>query len=241
MIRRAQESISGSRAPLTGDVDDISEVLQRKHDFEKLKRQLSALNASVFRIPTAPGTSCLHLAELKSFESSLEGWATQLEKVSQSLLGLLAVSESKKATEQAARSKNLQLLAFVFIPISTVSSIYGMNTAEILNSPPRNWTFTLGAIIAIAASALAVALYDSMCVRIMIQQVWEWTQRSLRARSGSKSPVSPLETTSTVPMTVKSESRNPAEPRMVTIAMMEKGRSRNPVDILLPSTVCVVM
>jgi hypothetical protein len=207
MIRRAQESISESSAPLTGDVNDISEVLQRKHDFEKLKRQLSALNASISRIPAAAGTLSPHLAELKAFESSLESWAIQLEKVSQSLLGLLAVSESKRATEQAVRSKNLQLLAFVFIPISTVSSIYGMNTIEILSSPPKNWSFAVGAILAIAASALAVALYDTSFVTALMQRLGQWMQCCLTTRIRSKGSVAMAATAAPVTQPSRSEIR----------------------------------
>ncbi|EXJ59991.1 hypothetical protein A1O7_04139 [Cladophialophora yegresii CBS 114405] len=172
MIRRAQESISESHAPLAGDLDDITEVLQRKHDFEKLKRTLSALIASVKRIPGVQQSSP-DLVELMSFESSLESWAMQLEKVSQSLLGLLAVSESKRATQQAVRSKNLQLLAFIFIPISTVSSIYGMNTVEILGRPPQNWNFIVGAFIAIALSGLAATIYDSQIMTRTLDRLWE--------------------------------------------------------------------
>ncbi|ETI25180.1 hypothetical protein G647_04553 [Cladophialophora carrionii CBS 160.54] len=171
LIRRAQESISESHAPLAGDLDDITEVLQRKHDFEKLKRTLSALIASVRRIPGVQPSSP-DIVELMSFESSLEGWATQLEKVSQSLLGLLAVSESKRATQQAVRSKNLQLLAFIFIPISSVSSIYGMNTVEILEKPPQNWNFIVGASIAITLSALAAAIYDSQIMIRTLDRPW---------------------------------------------------------------------
>jgi hypothetical protein len=185
MIRRAQESISESSAPLAGDLDDITEVLQRKHDFEKLKRSLSALIASVKRIPGVQQSSP-DIVELMSFESSLESWATQLEKVSQSLLGLLAVAESKRATEQALRSKNLQLLAFIFIPISTVSSIYGMNTVEILGRPPPNWNFVVGAVVAIAVSALAAAMYDSQITTATLNRLSETLRLDNTRRASTK-------------------------------------------------------
>jgi len=160
MINRVQESISETSVPLTEEIDDIAGVLQRKHDFEKLKRSLSALTASIKAIPGVAHDSGAAL-RLQSFELKFESWATQLEKVSQSMLGLLAVAESVRATQQAARSKNLQILAFVFLPISTVSSIYGMNTIEILEDRPHNWYFVVGAVVAIAGSAMAAIIYDT--------------------------------------------------------------------------------
>ena len=160
-ICQAQESISETKAPLTGELDKIEEVLQRKHDFEKLERILSSAIASIKRLPGFE-TASHEVSSLMSNERSLGQWATQLEKVSQSMLGLLAIAESRKATQQAVRAKNLQLLAYIFLPISTVSSIYGMNTAEILDRRPRNWYFIVGAVAAIASSFLLATFHHSV-------------------------------------------------------------------------------
>ena len=163
MILHAQEGISESKAPLTGDLDKIEEVLQRKHDFEKLKRTLSTMVRSLKTL-SQNESEPRGILQLILHESSLGGWADQLEKVSQSMLGMLAISESVKATKQAVRSKNLQLLAYIFLPISTVSSIYGMNTAEILDErrQPRNWYFIVGATVAVCGSALLAFLYHAL-------------------------------------------------------------------------------
>ena len=158
-ISRSQISISESKAPLS--LDEIQEVMQRKHDLEKLDRCISTLVKSVQRIPGL-NSAAEEVKSLKSHRNCLKRWADQLEKISQSLLGMLAVEESIKANEQAIRSKNLQLLAYIFIPISTVSSIYGMNTKEISDSPPRNWYFLVGAAVAIIGSARVATLYHSV-------------------------------------------------------------------------------
>lgn len=166
MIQEAQTSISESKAPLTGALDKIEEVLHRKHDLEKLTRTLSATIASVQTLihHNDPSTKTSGISRLHAIHRSLSSWARQLEKVSQSMLGMLAISESMEATAQTIRSKNLQLLAYIFLPISTVSSIYGMNTAEILDQThqPRNWYFIVGAAVAITGSAALATLYHAL-------------------------------------------------------------------------------
>ena len=130
LLYYAQVKISESRAPLTGDIDLIAEVIQRKHDFEKIQRTMMANLGSARLLPGLQPDS-KRLGDLLSYQTIIAGWASQLERVASSLQGLLAIIESLKASQQATRTQNLMILAFVFIPVSTVSSIYGIHTVEI--------------------------------------------------------------------------------------------------------------
>lgn len=178
LLDRVQERISESNAPLSGDLGEIEEVIQRKHDFEKLHRTMSVLINSVQKIPGLARPSDA-VKDLEKFQATIASWSTQLEKVSQSMLGMLAVSESVKATQQAKRTKNLQLLAFVFIPISTAASIYGINTVEINGAKPRTWTFVVLAISLTVVSALIALVSHTALPR-------EWSFTGAPKTTGDK-------------------------------------------------------
>ena len=168
LLYYAQIKISESKAPLTGNIHLIAEVIQRKHDFEKLQRTMMANLGSSSRLLLLPGmepdnSSRKRLADLRAYEATIAGWASQLEKVASSLQGLLAISESLKAGKQAARTQNLTILAFVFIPVSTVSSIYGMNTVEIAQNNPRMWQFGVSASATTLIAIFAAWSYNYWC------------------------------------------------------------------------------
>jgi len=158
-LQNVQEKISESKAPLSGDLGEIEEVLQRKHDFEKLQRVLSTVIVSAEKAMVGDTD---YFEELRAYDRSISSWSAQLERVSGSMLGMLAVSESVKASGQAIRSKNLQILAFAFLPISTISSIYGMNTWEINGSKPRTWQFGAAAGATLLLAVLIAAIYHSL-------------------------------------------------------------------------------
>ena len=159
LLYYAQSKISESKAPLSGDVRLVAEVIQRKHDFEKMQRVMQADTESAGML-LGVGPADKKLVELHSYGTVIGSWATQLEKVAASLLGLLAIQESLKASQQAVRTQNLTILAFIFIPVSTVSSIYGMNTVEIAQHNPHMWQFGLTAAVTTIVTVLAASFYQ---------------------------------------------------------------------------------
>ena len=159
LLYYAQSKISESKAPSSGDVHLVAEVIQRKHDFEKMQRVMQADTESAAML-LGVGPADEKLVELQSYGTVIGSWATQLEKVAASLLGLLAIQESLKASKQAVRTQNLTILAFIFIPVSTVSSIYGMNTVEIAQHNPHMWQFALTAAVTTIVAILAASFYQ---------------------------------------------------------------------------------
>ena len=51
------------------------------------------------------------------------------------------------------------VLAFIFIPINTASSVYGMNVQEINETGHSIWTFFVTALVLLACSGLAWAFW----------------------------------------------------------------------------------
>ncbi|KAL8905172.1 MAG: hypothetical protein Q9207_002799 [Kuettlingeria erythrocarpa] len=65
------------------------------------------------------------------------------------------IEESRKAIQQAEVVKRLTALAFVFIPISTVCSAFGMNIEQLSHNLPSVWVF--------ATVALAITVSTLIC------------------------------------------------------------------------------
>ncbi|KAI4220451.1 MAG: hypothetical protein L6R36_007612 [Xanthoria steineri] len=65
----------------------------------------------------------------------------------------LQIEEARKAMQQGAVVKRLTALAFVFIPISTVCSAFGMNVREFGPGMPSVWVF---GVVALTISGLTV-------------------------------------------------------------------------------------
>ena len=199
LVYYAQSKISESKAPLSGDVRLVAEVIQRKHDFEKMQRVMQADTESAGML-LGVGPADSKLVELHSYETVIGCWATQLEKVAASLLGLLAIQESLKASKQAVRTQNLTILAFIFIPVSTVSPIYGMNTVEIAQHNPHMWQFGLTAAVTTILAILAASFY----------QYWATLPKSLFSmfRSRSTLPRPLIFQVDTDPSTVPAHNAN---------------------------------
>lgn len=100
------------------------------------------------------------------------------------LLAHTQLLESRKGIEQADTVKRLTALAFVFIPVSTATSFFGMNFQE-LSPSPRLWVFWT-ATAALLAFALVGANWNRVCalaarctqrMREAVGEVVEWGRR----------------------------------------------------------------
>ncbi|KAL8824739.1 MAG: hypothetical protein Q9170_008058 [Blastenia crenularia] len=87
------------------------------------------------------------------------------------------IEESRKAMQQAETVKRLTALAFVFIPISTVCSAFGMNIREFSHNLPSAWVF--------ATVALAVAISTVICSTALAGNIF-WAVLSLLNSSAAR-------------------------------------------------------
>lgn len=71
--------------------------------------------------------------------------AAELEKFLmesfQLLMATMSVLESQKGLEQTTRINRLTQLAFIYIPLSFVTGIFGMNIRELTGTGPHIWSF----------------------------------------------------------------------------------------------------
>lgn len=99
----------------------------------------------------------------------------------------LQIQESRQAIAQADTVANLTILAFIFIPISTVAGIFGMNVIEI-GDGTRLWMFgvTAGAVVAgtllLAFSGTVLSWFAFFMVQLKERlggSDWEMTHKLL--------------------------------------------------------------
>jgi Mg2+ and Co2+ transporter CorA len=94
-----------------------------------------------------------HLSTFKELKTDLEYLLARIEIISgrcnrmtDILLSTMSILESQKSIEQSEQVNKLTRLAFVYIPLSFISSIFGMNVKEIQVNPSI-WVFFLTAIV----------------------------------------------------------------------------------------------
>ena len=66
-------------------------------------------------------------------------------------LATTQLEESRKAIQQSETIKRLTILAFVYIPVQTAASIFGMNARE-LSPTPSVWVFVVTALVMLAVT-----------------------------------------------------------------------------------------
>ena len=114
--------------------------------------------------PAATATTLLaHKAKIQAaLERNVEHLVARCERLARScelsttfLVSSMQLIESQKGITQAGQVQRLTQLAFLFIPISLLASVFGMNVAEYKN-PPRIWVFFLIAAVMFGVTCLGL-------------------------------------------------------------------------------------
>lgn len=72
----------------------------------------------------------------------------------QLLMSSISVLDSETSIRQAARGQKLTQLAFVYVPMSFVTGVFGMNIKEINDSPLRAWVCVVFLLITVFGTAV---------------------------------------------------------------------------------------
>ena len=90
-------------------------------------------------------------------------------------LTTLQIEESRKAIRQGAVVKRLTALAFIFIPISTVCSAFGMNLREFGTDLPPAWVFAVVALAVVTSSVICSLELSGNLFWAMLSLLNSWT------------------------------------------------------------------
>ena len=85
----------------------------------------------------------------------------------QSEIGMWSIAESRRSIEEAVSVKRLTQLAFIFLPLSFVPSLYGMNVQEISGNGIRLWIAIVTAVCVTCASIFVWRVIEP------VQTVWK--------------------------------------------------------------------
>ena len=87
--------------------------------------------------------------------------------------GLASIRESQRSIEEAVSVKRLTQLAFVFIPLTYSTSLFGMNIKEMTGNGPKLWIFLL---ISVCISGIAFILSS------LAKRITNWIKRHYNRR-----------------------------------------------------------
>ena len=83
--------------------------------------------------------------DYKALRDRCDRLASRCEMSSRTLVGAMQLLEAKKGIDQAKQVHDLTRLAFIFIPLTFVSGVFGMNVSTFKDYPPL-WTYFVVAI-----------------------------------------------------------------------------------------------
>lgn len=158
-----------------------SRIKTKSHLLRQCQHRLSSRS-----IPQVPGMSATALeAQWNEMYTNLDyisQWVDRMvlrrETVLQTKLANTQLRESRIAIAQGVIVSRLTSMAFLYIPISCISAIFGMNVRE-LDPSPSIWIFV--AVAAAVTALMFVAAYLKATQRLLVA-VWEWlwTHRHVR-------------------------------------------------------------
>ncbi|KAL8912617.1 MAG: hypothetical protein Q9171_002419 [Xanthocarpia ochracea] len=155
-------------------------TLIKRHRMDKARNELELHNNTKSEPRTTNNSDVSHedytLQQWQRSQSSLQWVLDDVEDALHSNEGdlhmeltTLQIEESRKAIRQGAVIKRLTALAFVFIPISTVCSAFGMNLREFGKVLPPAWVFAVVALTVVSfffASSFVHSRSDSSWTKL---------------------------------------------------------------------------
>ncbi|KAI4195183.1 MAG: hypothetical protein LQ350_007357 [Teloschistes chrysophthalmus] len=157
--------------------DELENVEWR--DWQKLRTELDRFQSGIraftryLKEDSVQTELQQRLEKIREDEEDLCAEAQALESTIRDTLqvnsGIKSLEESRVSIEEGKRIKLLTTLAFIFIPTSLASSIFGMNVQEINSTGKPIWTFILTAIL--LTSAAVVTWFVTWFMSFLIQEL----------------------------------------------------------------------
>ena len=137
-----------------------------RQDLDELKAAVAETNLHVLPNIKAyfNSFSCITTRREVTYMNPIEHLEVILERATkleaflmdsfQLLMSSMSVQDSQMAIEQGRRGQMLTLLAFIYVPFSFVTGIFGMNMKQINDSTPEAWTIGVALVVTIGITAL---------------------------------------------------------------------------------------
>jgi hypothetical protein len=160
-----------------------------KDKMQRFKHALSLLQDSVESVDaffsTSSGTT--ELSVLRDFEfvqKKYEATARTLREELNYEASMASLDESRLGIQQNASVKRLTQLAFVFIPLSFVTSVFGMNIDKLSGNGVKWWTVIVGAVIMYVLVAIPILIINRVQIKTWYQSIQDARRRKRMERFG---------------------------------------------------------
>lgn len=107
----------------------------------------------------------------------------------QLLMSTLSVRDSQISIRQSRRGMLLTVLAFVYVPLSFITGIFGMNVKEINGSPLSIWVCFVALGVVVAATGSGYVAYRYLYRPGMIRRREMWEKKVVQPQLGSQAGV----------------------------------------------------
>lgn len=165
-IREPTTAINNELHDFRHDLDQLHGRVKLAHDWmpELITHELEAIKTHRKLYVAFPGST---LSDVLEQTNILQGFLMDSFTL---LLSSISLQEAATSARQSMRAQQLTALAFVYVPLSFVTGIYGMNVTEINGSQPSAWipVATLGIVILLTAMIFVV--------------YWVWERHSRRRK-----------------------------------------------------------
>lgn len=139
-----------------GRVEDMSATWK---SLKELREGLTVSILSLRRHSSPSSTYSELLGDYEELLNDVKQREIDLKDVLNHKVGLLALKESKESIRQAETVSRLSRLAFVFIPLSFVTSCFGMNLTVLGSGNGKIWVFCVISA-ALTVTILLISLYS---------------------------------------------------------------------------------
>ncbi|KAH7070282.1 hypothetical protein FB567DRAFT_217499 [Paraphoma chrysanthemicola] len=148
-----------------------------RHFALELSTQLRYINHTINELQAVPDEENCLAGLLKDFEYFAQEVGALRQQCNQFLeqqVTKLALQDSREQMQEAHDMKRITYLAFIFAPLSLVSSFFGMNVKELDSGSAPVWQFAVTALAILATSLLIAWLAGS--------GAWEWLRKMFDIR-----------------------------------------------------------
>ncbi|KAK7413852.1 hypothetical protein QQX98_007269 [Neonectria punicea] len=104
--------------------------------------------------------------ELQALGTDLRTLQTRADQTLNLLVASTGISQSSLVIDQTAGINKITELAFFFVPLSFITSIFSMQVLELTETPPRIWTWGLALSVVFVTTYLIRSILRSPSIRI---------------------------------------------------------------------------